>query len=249
VARSLDIEHLLDRKPKQLSGGQQQRVALGRAITRQPQLFLLDEPLSNLDAQLRDGTRAELKQLHQRFGITTLYVTHDQVEAMTLGDRIVMLDHGHIQQIGTPQDLYHHPANQRVATFIGNPPMNILTATVTEAGLQVGDQILPVPSDIQQQLDLYPNQMVNLGIRPEKITRAPQATGSLSLKVILVEPLGRETLVRGTLAAVASGSEQSLTCLVETAPDLGETLWLQLDPRHWFIFDPGSGARRYPQTA
>jgi multiple sugar transport system ATP-binding protein len=249
VARSLDIEHLLDRKPKQLSGGQQQRVALGRAIARQPQLFLLDEPLSNLDAQLRDGTRAELKQLHQRFGITTLYVTHDQVEAMTLGDRIVMLDHGHIQQIGTPQDLYHHPANQRVATFIGNPPMNILTATVTEAGLQVGDQILPVPSDIQQQLDLYPNQMVNLGIRPEKITRAPQATGSLSLKVILVEPLGRETLVRGTLAAVASGSEQFLTCLVETAPDLGETLWLQLDPRHWFIFDPGSGARRYPQTA
>jgi multiple sugar transport system ATP-binding protein len=253
VARSLDIEHLLDRKPRQLSGGQQQRVALGRAIARQPQLFLLDEPLSNLDAQLRDGTRAELKQLHQRFGITTLYVTHDQVEAMTLGDRIVMLDQGRIQQIGTPQDLYHHPANQRVATFIGNPPMNVLAATYTEAGLQVGDRVLPVPTEIQPQLDLYPNQMVNLGIRPEKVVpiappNQPHDAGSVPLTVTVVEPLGRETLVRGTVATTAGQPAQTLTCFVESSPAPGETLWLHLDSRHWFLFDPGSGARRYPLT-
>ncbi|MDA0866672.1 MAG: ABC transporter ATP-binding protein, partial [Cyanobacteria bacterium] len=252
VARSLDIEHLLDRKPRQLSGGQQQRVALGRAIARQPQLFLLDEPLSNLDAQLRDDTRAELKQLHQRFGITTLYVTHDQVEAMTLGDRIVMLDQGRIQQIGTPHDLYHHPINQRVATFIGNPPMNVLAATFTEAGLKVADQHLPVPPAIRQQLDLYPNQMVNLGIRPEKIStsRLP-GPSSLALTVTVVEPLGRETLVRGTVATQATTSQpdQTLTCIVETPPTPGETLWLDLDLRYWFIFDPASGARRYPQIS
>ena len=127
VAHSLDIEHLLKRKPKQLSKGQQQRVALGRAIARQPQVFLLDEPLSNLDAQLRDGTRAELKRLHQQFQITTVYVTHDQVEAMTLADQIVVLDNGRIQQIGSPQEVYSNPINSMVAGFLGNPPMNIFS--------------------------------------------------------------------------------------------------------------------------
>ena len=122
VAHSLSLQHLLERKPKQLSGGQQQRVALGRAIARQPQVFLLDEPLSNLDAQLRDETRAELKQLHQKIGITTVYVTHDQVEAMTLADKIVVLSGGRIQQIGEPQSIYARPANRMVATFLGNPP-------------------------------------------------------------------------------------------------------------------------------
>ena len=128
VARSLDIEHLLKRKPKQLSGGQQQRVALGRAIARQPQVFLLDEPLSNLDTQLRDDTRAELKRLHQQFQITTIYVTHDQVEAMTLADQIVVLDNGRVQQIGSPQEIYSNPVNSMVAGFLGNPPMNIIPA-------------------------------------------------------------------------------------------------------------------------
>ncbi len=137
MARSLSLEHLLDRKPKQLSGGQQQRVALGRAIAREPQVFLLDEPLSNLDAQLRDDTRAELKQLHQELGITTVYVTHDQVEAMTLADKIVVLNRGRIQQIGDPQTIYARPANQMVASFLGNPPMNILPAIYKGNGFDV----------------------------------------------------------------------------------------------------------------
>ncbi|MCA1993006.1 MAG: ABC transporter ATP-binding protein, partial [Coleofasciculus sp. S288] len=148
VARSLDIYHLLGRKPKQLSGGQQQRVALGRAIAREPKVFLLDEPLSNLDAQLRDDTRAQLKQLHYRVGITTIYVTHDQVEAMTLADQIVVLEGGRIQQIGEPQDIYARPANRMVATFLGNPPMNIFQATYTGEIFQVKGQPLPCPKTL-----------------------------------------------------------------------------------------------------
>ena len=145
VARSLDIAHLLERKPRQLSGGQQQRVALGRAIARKPQVFLLDEPLSNLDAQLRDDTRAELKQLHQNFGITTVYVTHDQVEAMTLADQIVVLNKGQIQQIGAPQAIYGQPANKMVAAFLGSPPMNILEARFDSQLFRVDAQPCPVP--------------------------------------------------------------------------------------------------------
>ncbi len=169
VARSLSLEHLLDRKPKQLSGGQQQRVALGRAIAREPQLFLLDEPLSNLDAQLRDDTRAELKQLHQKLGITTIYVTHDQVEAMTLADQIVVLNRGRIQQIGDPQSIYARPANLMVATFLGNPPMNILSAIYKGHGFDLNGQLLTIPLHIRQNLNLNPGQNYELGIRPENI--------------------------------------------------------------------------------
>lgn len=149
VARSLSIEHLLNRKPKQLSGGQQQRVALGRAIAREPKVFLLDEPLSNLDAQLRDDTRAELKQLHHRLKITTIYVTHDQVEAMTLADKIVIIHQGKIQQIGDPQTVYSRPKNRMVATFLGNPPMNILPITYGNSLFWVGNQSLTCPPAIR----------------------------------------------------------------------------------------------------
>lgn len=200
VARSLDILTLLDRKPKQLSGGQQQRVALGRAIARKPQVFLLDEPLSNLDAQLRDDTRALLKQLHQQVGITTIYVTHDQVEAMTLADQIVVLQSGRIQQIGTPQEIYSKPANRMVATFLGNPPMNILLATFTGAGFLIESQVLPCPTALQNQLQLSQGQQVDLGIRPEHLAIGA-ATNDLQLmmQIKVVEPLGREVLVRGNL--------------------------------------------------
>jgi multiple sugar transport system ATP-binding protein len=167
VARSLSLEHLLDRKPKQLSGGQQQRVALGRAIARQAQLFLLDEPLSNLDAQLRDDTRAELKQLHQQLGITTIYVTHDQVEAMTLADKIVVLNQGRIQQIGDPQSIYALPANEMVASFLGNPPMNILPAIYHGDNFNINGQLLAIPPDLQEKLHLNLGESYNLGIRPE----------------------------------------------------------------------------------
>ncbi|MBE7384070.1 MAG: sn-glycerol-3-phosphate ABC transporter ATP-binding protein UgpC [Leptolyngbya sp. SIO1E4] len=249
VARSLDIEHLLDRKPRQLSGGQQQRVALGRAIARRPQVFLLDEPLSNLDAQLRDDTRAELKQLHQRFGITTLYVTHDQVEAMTLSDRIVMLDQGQVQQIGTPQDLYGSPTNRRVATFIGNPPMNMLSAIFDGTHFQINGQPIVAAPAMVQSASLSPNQVVNLGIRPEQISLAFEDEAALLLQVELVEPLGRETLVRGHIPHQRNGDPlQRLQCFVlpHTLPKPGEMLKLHLDPQSLFLFDPVSGQTLHP---
>ncbi|WP_008319292.1 ABC transporter ATP-binding protein [Leptolyngbya sp. PCC 6406] len=249
VARSLDIDHLLNRKPGQLSGGQQQRVALGRAIARRPQVFLLDEPLSNLDAQLRDGTRAELKQLHQKFGITTLYVTHDQVEAMTLSDRVVMLDQGQVQQIGTPQDLYSRPANRRVAAFLGSPPMNVLTAIFDGTGFWINGQPLAMPAHLPQAVSLSSNQVVSLGIRPEQVSLAFGDEMALTVTVQVVEPLGRETLIRGIIPAQNdSQSPQSLAVLMlpHSRPIPGESLRIRIDPNHLFLFDLGSGTTLYP---
>lgn len=243
VARSLDITHLLDRKPRQLSGGQQQRVALGRAIARQPQVFLLDEPLSNLDAQLRDDTRAELKQLHQRLGITTIYVTHDQVEAMTLADQIVVLNRGKIQQISNPQTLYAKPANQMVATFVGNPPMNLLHATYDGTHFQVEAQPLPCGDRLRQRVNLTAGQRYNLGIRPEHLQIASEPNrGHLMANVSVVEPLGREILVRVVLP-VERGSAPTLNLQVNPTlpPRPGDRLSLQLDLDQLFIFDPATG--------
>jgi multiple sugar transport system ATP-binding protein len=194
AAAMLGISHLLNRLPRQLSGGQQQRVALGRAIVRNPQVFLLDEPLSNLDAQLRDETRAELKQLHQRVGITTIYVTHDQLEAMTLADKIVVLGEGKIQQVGTPAEIYDRPRNRLVASFMGNPPMNIWPGVYQPDGWQVGDQVIPATGNYAL------GQGCDLGLRPEKISLEilPDAV-SLLVEVLLVEPLGRETLVKAQI--------------------------------------------------
>ena len=246
VARSLDIEHLLKRKPKQLSGGQQQRVALGRAIARQPQVFLLDEPLSNLDAQLRDDTRAELKQLHQRVGITTVYVTHDWVEAMTLADRLVVLDDGKLQQIGSPQEVYATPANRMVAGFIGNPPMNILPATYNNERLILSNhRSLELNSRLGQRLRLHEGQKFEIGIRPEHITLSNSALtaadpNSIVLQVELVEPLGRETLIR----AVAVESNLKLHLLADNywRGQKGDLLAVKFDLEQLFIFDSESGA-------
>jgi len=244
VAHSLDIEHLLKRKPKQLSGGQQQRVALGRAIARQPQVFLLDEPLSNLDAQLRDGTRAELKRLHQQFGITTIYVTHDQTEAMTLADKIVVLSEGRIQQIGSPQEVYSHPANSMVAGFLGDPPMNILTATYEKERLTIGkNQFLQLNSAIQQGLSLHPGQKVDLGIRPEHLIIQPTSTQDdsdcLILEVDLIEPLGRETNIK----AVIPDSNLRINLVVEgqCPSKKGDLLTVKFDLDRLFIFDINNG--------
>lgn len=250
VARSLDIEHLLERKPRQLSGGQQQRVALGRAIARRPQVFLLDEPLSNLDAQLREGTRTELKQLHQQFGVTTIYVTHDQTEAMTLGDRIVMLDQGRVQQIGTPQALYTQPANQRVATFVGSPPMNLLSAVFDGDCFRINGQGMAIPPGMAEAVPLSPNQVVSLGIRPEQISLAFEDERAIALRVDVVEPLGRETLVRGEIPAQSSEDNgQGLTffTLPHTGPQPGDTLRLTLAATGLFLFDSVSGQRLYPE--
>lgn len=262
VARSLSLDHLLDRKPKQLSGGQQQRVALGRAIAREPQVFLLDEPLSNLDAQLRDDTRAELKQLHQELGITTIYVTHDQVEAMTLADKIVVLNRGRIQQIGDPQTIYASPANQMVATFLGSPPMNILPAIYENNGFDVSGQLLTIPAVVKEKLQLRQGHSYDLGIRPEHIfinvdaslrdatrtacrrlppTRQEVNESQLIVEVKVVEPLGRETLIRAGLP----GSPVVLNIQVggDVRPRPGDRFSLQLDLNQLFVFDPKTGDR------
>ncbi|NJK39414.1 MAG: ABC transporter ATP-binding protein [Oscillatoriales cyanobacterium RM2_1_1] len=255
VARSLAIDHLLNRKPKQLSGGQQQRVALGRAIIRQPQVFLLDEPLSNLDAQLRDDTRAELKQLHQRLGITTVYVTHDQVEAMTLADQIVVLDRGRVQQIGPPQTVYAQPANQMVARFLGNPAMNLLPAVYGNSLFWLGQQSLSCSVDLQDQLHPYEGQHLNLGIRPEHITWVPAENPSeniptaaqllnhapLKVEVDLMEPLGREVLIRAHLLEANSSTLIQFQGPAEAQFQPGDRIIVHLDLARLFVFDPQTG--------
>lgn len=241
VAQVLDITHLLERQPRQLSGGQQQRVALGRAIARQPQVFLLDEPLSNLDAQLRDDTRVELKQLHQRLGITSIYVTHDQVEAMTLADQIVVLNQGKIQQIADPQKIYAQPVNQMVATFLGSPPMNILQAIYTNGVFQIDRQVIPCP-DRLRTLNLVEGQRFNLGIRPEHIQIASSAT-HLTVEVTMVEPLGREILVRTLLSGERQGKAPVLNMQMSptSRPRVGDRVPLQFNLNHLCIFDPTTG--------
>lgn len=264
VARSFSIDHLLNRKPKQLSGGQQQRVALGRAIAREPQVFLLDEPLSNLDAQLRDDARAELKQLHQRLGITTIYVTHDQVEAMTLADKIVVLSRGRVQQIGTPQTVYTKPINRMVATFLGNPPMNILPAIYTDGAFQLGNQFLACPPSVRERLQPREGQGFELGLRPEHITIFTGFTREfddlerdlwalekvpLEVEVKVVEPLGRETLIRVSLPDLNTEDlantliQMQVPASVRLRP--GDRLSVQLDFNYLFIFDPSTGNALY----
>ncbi|BAY76268.1 ABC transporter-related protein [Nostoc linckia NIES-25] len=257
VARSLAIENLLDRKPKQLSGGQQQRVALGRAIARKPQVFLLDEPLSNLDAQLRDDTRAELKQLHQQLGITTIYVTHDRVEAMTLADKIVVLNRGRIQQIGDPQNIYARPANQMVATFLGSPPMNILPTIYQNDSFDVSGQLFPIPKVVQERLKLRQGQSLNLGIKPEHLKintdsefRSQnsgvriQESALLDVEVKVVEPLGRETLIRAALPG--SATVLNIQTSGDVRPRPGDRLSLELDLNELFVFDPKTGDKIFP---
>ena len=199
VAEILELTPLLERRPADLSGGQRQRVAMGRAIVRHPKVFLFDEPLSNLDAKLRTQMRAEIKQLHKRLGVTSVYVTHDQVEAMTLADRIVVMSNGKIEQVGTPMDLFNSPANTFVATFIGSPPMNLIEATVDI----VDGEYYGVFDKQRCLLPKYDDQLTNgqeviIGIRPEYIDIEPVEGGnvsSINIKIDLVETLGSEALV------------------------------------------------------
>jgi multiple sugar transport system ATP-binding protein len=195
VATTLGLAALLDRKPHALSGGQRQRVALGRAIVRDPKVFLFDEPLSNLDAALRVSTRGEISALHRRLGATMIYVTHDQVEAMTMGSRICIMNGGKVVQVGEPLEVYRRPANTFVASFLGNPPMNLMQAVVTDdahgRGIRVGAWSFALPAD--RMPPLAPNSNVIFGIRPEKISVATNATG-IEAEIVQVEPLGAETI-------------------------------------------------------
>ncbi|CAB1068528.1 hypothetical protein JY97_14020 [Alkalispirochaeta odontotermitis] len=201
AAEILGIEHLLSRKPKQLSGGQRQRVAVGRAIVRKPEVFLFDEPLSNLDAKLRVQTRLELKKLHERLATTAVYVTHDQIEAMTMGDRIVVMRDGLIQQIGSPLDLYDTPANKFVGGFIGSPAMNFFDAELIRENeliaLQSGEHRIDLPANISQLLADYSHKKIAVGIRPEDLPIAAEHTPGQTIQgsVEVVEPIGNETYV------------------------------------------------------
>ncbi len=209
AARILSIENLLDRKPKQLSGGQRQRVALGRAIVRNPKVFLFDEPLSNLDAKLRVQMRSELKKLHLRLNATMIYVTHDQVEAMTMADKIVVIKDGIIQQIDSPFNLYHYPNNIFVAGFIGSPSMNFLNAVVVEkdGGLWIklkNDIMLRIPKIYEEELAEYKNKEITFGIRPEDIydkmfAVAAKSDNTVNVKVDILEPLGNQTILHARL--------------------------------------------------
>jgi multiple sugar transport system ATP-binding protein len=205
AAQLLAIDHLLDRKPKQLSGGQRQRVALGRAIVRKPSVFLFDEPLSNLDAKLRVQMRAEIKKLQQRLQVTSVYVTHDQIEAMTMGHRIAVMKEGKLQQVGTPLEVYDTPANVFVAQFIGTPPMNFLHGTLRDDGAAVEGPAfkLPIPDSLRGATRGQGGLAVVVGIRPEHLhAQPPTARGEsapLAVQVELVEPLGDQVVVHGKL--------------------------------------------------
>ncbi len=240
VAQMLQIESLLYRLPKQLSGGQKQRVALGRAMARNPQVFLMDEPLSNLDAKLRAETRAQIVKLQRQLGTTTLYVTHDQVEAMTMGDRIAVMNGGQIQQIASPIELYNYPANRFVAEFIGSPPMNFLPVQFKAPLLLSHSQFrLTLPEHWAPILQPYDGQMVLLGIRPEHLSISAPAPKNLPVQVELVEALGSETL----LAVRLAGETTPLQIRIEPERQVkpGETLYLAIAPEKLHLFDPGTG--------
>jgi multiple sugar transport system ATP-binding protein len=241
AAELLQIEHLLDRKPGQLSGGQRQRVAMGRAIVRNPELFLFDEPLSNLDAKLRVEMRTEIKRLHDRLGTTTVYVTHDQVEALTLGTKVAVMKGGVIQQLADPETIYDRPANMFVAGFIGSPTMNFLTGTLQQAdgGLVLQHKAGALAlGGLQQEVGAFVGREVTAGIRPETLGAGPGAA-TLEGVVDVVEPTGPDTMV------IVSVGGQLITARLgpKDRPKSGETLTLSVDTSAINLFDPVTGNR------
>ncbi|MBD1914040.1 MULTISPECIES: ATP-binding cassette domain-containing protein [unclassified Leptolyngbya] len=242
VAQMLQIDTLLDRLPKQLSGGQKQRVALGRAMARNPQVFLMDEPLSNLDAKLRTETRAQIVNLQRKLGTTTIYVTHDQTEAMTMGDRIAVLNAGQIQQIATPLELYNHPANEFVAAFIGSPPMNFLEVQVQAPLLIADGQFrLTLPEFWEPALRPYQGRSLRLGIRPEHFSISAPAPKNLPVRVERVEALGSETYLTVRRTDVADEPLLQIRVEPDRRVSLREDLWLALAPDKLHLFDRETG--------
>jgi multiple sugar transport system ATP-binding protein len=242
AAQLLEIEELLNRKPKALSGGQRQRIALGRAIVRNPKIFLLDEPLANLDAKLRTHARVELKKLQQELGVTTVFVTHDQVEAMTMGDRIAVMNGGHLEQMGTPPELYHNPRNMFVAGFIGSPPMNMLEGSLEEKD---GDLVIDLkfciyelPKKIRESMKKTTTSEVILGIRPENIMVVKEGKrNSLEAKVVHIELTGKESNV------YLEAGGFPLIAIRSSAQDLkaGDKVWLCFDEEKIHVFDQKTG--------
>jgi multiple sugar transport system ATP-binding protein len=243
AAQLLDLEPYLDRTPKALSGGQRQRVAMGRAIVRKPQVFLMDEPLSNLDAKLRVQTRTQIAALQRRLKTTTVYVTHDQVEAMTMGDRVAVLSGGLLQQVGTPRDLYDKPQNTFVAGFIGSPGMNLVDVPVVEGGVSLNGLLIPVDRTVLAAVAAESLSTVTIGFRPEDVNLGNDPA-SLSLRINVVEELGADAYVYGTLTTddsraldiVARASGRA-----ELQPD--STIRVGVRPEHLHVFSTTTGRR------
>lgn len=254
TAKMLDLTEYLDRRPKALSGGQRQRVAMGRAIVRQPQVFLMDEPLSNLDAKLRVQTRTQIASLTRRLGVTTVYVTHDQTEAMTMGDRIAVLKDGILQQVGDPRDLYDRPNNVFVAGFIGSPAMNIGSFQVVEGGAQLANTRIPLAREVLAKIAPEDRGHVTVGFRPEALDVVSQAQeGAIPIKVVLVEELGSDALAYGELVMggaaareIHSGAgEAQIIVRVDprNPPRKGDTVWVAIRAGELHAFAASTGER------
>jgi multiple sugar transport system ATP-binding protein len=240
AAKLLDLEQYLERKPKALSGGQRQRVAMGRAIVREPSVFLMDEPLSNLDAKLRVETRANIADLQARLKTTTIYVTHDQVEAMTMGDRVAVLKDGVLQQVDTPRALYDRPGNAFVAAFIGSPAMNLRTATLVPDGAQIGGVTVPIKREVLDAAGSATS--VTLGVRPEGLAIVGDGAG-LPVRVKLVEELGADTFVYGSLPGDEASGDKPFVIRADghAAPRIGDIINVEVIPGHEHVFDVTSG--------
>jgi multiple sugar transport system ATP-binding protein len=245
AAKILDLEEFLERKPKALSGGQRQRVAMGRAIVRNPQAFLMDEPLSNLDAKLRVQTRTEIAALQRRLGVTTVYVTHDQVEAMTMGDRVCVLKDGYLQQVDTPRNLYDQPDNVFVAGFIGSPAMNLIDVDLAADGAHLGERTFPLPRETMAALQADNCTTATLGFRPESVRLVDEGEG-FPFEVVVVEELGSDAFAYGTLHTSRSKEgDKLLTLRVDPRrpPMKGETVHIDINPDEAHVFSTADGRR------
>jgi len=252
AAKILDLEEYLKRKPGQLSGGQRQRVAMGRAIVRQPRVFLMDEPLSNLDAKLRVATRSEIAALQRRLGVTTVYVTHDQVEAMTMGDRVAVMKDGVLQQCDTPRLLYDSPVNAFVAGFIGSPSMNLIEGTIDAGGVMLGSTVIPIPEQLRQRAGAV-GKAVTVGLRPEAIDLVAEGRG-IPAVVNLVEELGAEAYVYAQLADHVTTSVTAVNDVIarvetRSEPASGERIYLRVKEESILLFDAESGLRIGAESA
>jgi multiple sugar transport system ATP-binding protein len=247
AAKILDLEPFLERKPRALSGGQRQRVAMGRAIVRHPQCFLMDEPLSNLDAKLRVQTRTQIAALQRRLGTTTVYVTHDQVEAMTMGDRVCVLKDGLLQQVDTPRNLYDKPGNVFVAGFIGSPAMNVLDVPINDQGAMIGGVTVPVPRSALTALASEGAKTATLGFRPESIDVVGEGEGGFPLTVDVVEELGSDAYAYGQLHIAEDGHDPGKLMIVRVdarrPPQKGDVIYCRIRASEEHVFSPESGLR------
>ncbi|MDO4685192.1 MAG: sn-glycerol-3-phosphate ABC transporter ATP-binding protein UgpC [Corynebacterium sp.] len=257
IAKTLDLTQYLDRKPKALSGGQRQRVAMGRAIVRRPQVFLMDEPLSNLDAKLRVQTRTQIAALQRSLGVTTVYVTHDQTEALTMGDRIAVLKDGVLQQVGTPREMYDEPANEFVAGFIGSPAMNIGTFKVEADGVaSLGKARVPLSQATRAALTEADHGKITIGFRPEALEIVTDQQNSIPIQIDMVEELGSDSYIYGRLVGggnLGSGTDANpdgestdqiiVRTAPHTAPEVGSVIYVRIKPGAQHNFSPATGER------